>query len=97
MQCRDLSTYPETAAILRRYENSDSILKGIIDLAFQEGDCFVLVDYKTDTVSSPDVLVDSYREQLMLYCGALQCITGMPVKECYLYSTHFQKSIEVKP
>lgn len=68
MQCRDLSAYPETAAILRRYENSDSILKGIIDLAFQEGDCFVLVDYKTDTVSSPDVLVDSYREQLMLYC-----------------------------
>lgn len=97
VQCRDLSAYPETAAILRRYENSDSILKGIIDLAFQEGDCFVLVDYKTDTVSSPDVLVDSYREQLMLYCGALQCITGMPVKECYLYSTHFQKSIEVKP
>ena len=97
VQCRDLSAYPETAAILRRYENSDSILKGIIDLAFQEGDHFVLVDYKTDTVSSPDVLVDSYREQLMLYCGALQCITGMPVKECYLYSTHFQKSIEVKP
>ena len=88
--------YPETAAILRRYENSDSILKGIIDLAFQEGDHFVLVDYKTDTVSSPDVLVDSYREQLMLYCGALQCITGMPVKECYLYSTHFQKSAASK-
>ncbi len=96
MQCRDLSADPEAAAILHRYENSDSILKGIIDLAFQEGDGFVLVDYKTDTVSSPDDLIRSYREQLILYRGALQCITGMPVRQCYLYSTHFQKSIEVK-
>ncbi len=96
VQCRDLSADPEAAAILHRYENSDSILKGIIDLAFQEGDGFVLVDYKTDTVSSPDDLIRSYREQLILYRGALQCITGMPVRQCYLYSTHFQKSIEVE-
>ena len=96
VQCRDLQAYPEAAAILHRYENSDSILKGIIDLAFQEEDGFVLVDYKTDTVSSPEELADSYREQLLLYRGALQCITGMPVRQCYLYSTHLQKSIEVK-
>lgn len=56
----------------------------------------MLVDYKTDTVSSPEELADSYREQLLLYRGALQCITGMPVRQCYLYSTHLQKSIEVK-
>ena len=96
VQCRDLQAYPEAAAILHRYENSDSILKGIIDLAFQEEDGFVLVDYKTDTVSSSEELADSYREQLLLYRGALQCITGMPVRQCYLYSTHLQKSIEVK-
>lgn len=96
VQCRDLSAFPEAAEILQRYQDSDSILKGIIDLAFQEQDAFVLVDYKTDTVPEPQMLVDRYREQLMLYHAALQCITGLPVRECYLYSTCFQKSIEVK-
>lgn len=96
VQCRDISAFPEAAKILHRYQDSDSILKGIIDLAFQEGDAFVLVDYKTDYVTKAEELVDSYRDQLMLYCGALQCITGLPVQQCYLYSTHLKTSIEVK-
>lgn len=95
VQCRDISAYPEAAEILHRYQDSDSILKGIIDLAFQEGDAFVLVDYKTDYVTRAEELIDSYREQLMLYRGALQCITGLPVRQCYLYSTHLKKSIEI--
>jgi ATP-dependent helicase/nuclease subunit A len=70
-------------------------LQGKIDLAFQEEDAFVLVDYKTDSVSDPGVLVESYREQVTLYRIALQCITGLPVKQCYLYSTHLGREIEI--
>ena len=96
VQCRTCRHIREAAAILHRYENSDSILKGIIDLAFQEEDGFVLVDYKTDTVSSPEELADSYREQLLLYRGALQCITECRCGSAICSSTHLQKSIEVK-
>ncbi len=95
IQCKDLSGDPDARKILMQYENSDSLLQGKIDLAFQEEDAFVLVDYKTDSVSDPGVLVESYREQVTLYRIALQCITGLPVKQCYLYSTHLGREIEI--
>ncbi len=96
VQCRDLSHSPKVEPILREYYQSDSMLKGIIDLAFLENDGYILVDYKTDAVSEPNELIHDYLEQLTLYQAALQCITGMPVRQCYLYSTHLKKSIEVK-
>lgn len=95
VQCRDLSVCPDAEQLLQEYYNSDSMLKGIIDLAFQEDDSFILVDYKTDAVAHEQELIDSYREQLMLYQAALQCITNMPVRECWLYSTHLKRSIAI--
>lgn len=65
------------------------LIQGIIDAFFREEDGLVVVDYKTDRVSSPDgaeVLKQRYRRQLELYARALSQITGYPVKECYLYS-----------
>lgn len=96
VQCKDLSLSPKVKPILQEYYQSDSMLKGIIDLAFLENDSYILVDYKTDAVSEPNELIHNYLEQLTLYQAALQCITGMPVQQCYLYSTHLKKSIEVK-
>ncbi len=64
----------------------DAYLQGVIDLCFMEDGAWVLVDYKTDAVKEASVLVDRYREQLGWYRKALASLTGVPVRETYLYS-----------
>lgn len=96
VSCKDLQAYPELRSILGTYANTNSMLRGIIDLAFLEDDHYILVDYKTDYVTSPEELVTEYREQLMLYKGALSLITELPVTSCYIYSTQLQRSIIVE-
>ena len=53
---------------------------------FEENGEIVLVDYKTDRVTSPSVLVSRYDLQIKLYGAALGRIFGKRVKEAYLYS-----------
>lgn len=66
--------------------NKDSMLQGIADCMFEENGEIVLVDYKTDRVTSPSVLVSRYDLQIKLYGAALGRIFGKRVKEAYLYS-----------
>jgi ATP-dependent helicase/nuclease subunit A len=80
---------------LAAYRHSESMLKGILDLAFLEDDCYVLVDYKTDAVSDGQILKDRYTMQLYIYRLALEQMTGKQVKECWIYSTHLQEAIAV--
>ena len=47
----------------------------------------MLVDYKTDAVTEPQVLTERYRMQLYIYRLALEQMTGKRVKECWIYST----------
>ncbi len=94
--CKDLKLSPKMEAVLQQYQGSDSMIKGIIDLAFSDGKSYTLLEYKTDVISSEEQLIERYQEQLMLYRAALECISGMQVKQCYFYSTHLQRSIEVK-
>ena len=61
---------------------------GYIDLLFDEGDGLVVVDYKTDRVSSAQAAaaVQRYRLQGGAYAHAVQQVTGRPVKEVvFLY------------
>ena len=62
------------------------LIQGIVDAYFEEEDCLVLLDYKTDVIDSPQKLVDRYRVQLDYYEEALQSLTGKRVKEKLLYS-----------
>ena len=66
----------------------DSIIKGIIDLAFLEDGGYVLVDYKTDKVRNKNILIERYKKQLYFYNLALKKITDMPIKNCYIYATY---------
>jgi ATP-dependent helicase/nuclease subunit A len=75
-------------AYLKTQYHPDSMIKGIIDLAFWEQDGFVLVDYKTDTTNNMQLLADRYRMQLQLYRLALTGITGKQVRQCCLFSTY---------
>lgn len=63
-----------------------SLLQGVIDCAFREGDGWVLVDYKTDRIEDEDAFIRRYQQQLAWYARALESITGLPVREKYLYS-----------
>lgn len=68
-----------------------TILRGVIDLAFEEPDGWVIVDYKTDAVTSEHLgqLVDHYRPQVDTYSRQWEQIVGQPVKERGLYFVRF--------
>ena len=75
-------------------EDSENLfLQGIIDTAFEEDGEWVLVDYKTDRVKSGEDLIKRYKIQMDLYKEALQRLTGMPVKACYIYSFRLHDEI----
>lgn len=71
------SGFPQTETVL---------IQGIIDAFFEEGDSFVVADYKTDRVEQAGELVSRYKVQLDYYAQALERLTGKPVKEKIIYS-----------
>ena len=74
-------------------DGENLFLQGIIDTAFEENGEWVLVDYKTDRVTSGEDLIKRYKIQMDLYKEALQRLTGMPVKACYIYSFRLHDAI----
>ena len=72
-----------------------SILQGIIDLCFQEEGGWILVDYKTDRITGIPAFVDRHRRQLHWYARALTLITGLPVKEQWLFALSIGKAVRV--
>ena len=76
-------------------DGENLFLQGIIDTAFEEDGEWVLVDYKTDRVISGEDLIKRYKIQMDLYKEALQRLTGMPVKACYIYSFRLHDAIIV--
>lgn len=64
----------------------DHMLRGIVDLLFEEGGKRVLVDYKTDRVRLADMgrFATRHAPQLQLYAAGL-AKSGDPVNEAYLF------------
>lgn len=91
------------SVILRKTEEefnfieSDSLMQGIIDAYFVENDEIVIVDYKTDVIKENDVtvLADKYAMQLKCYKYALEKLTGIRVKEIWIYSLFSDKCIKI--
>ncbi|HBN27784.1 MAG TPA: helicase-exonuclease AddAB subunit AddA, partial [Clostridiaceae bacterium] len=69
------------------YKNEKIFLRGIIDCYFEENGEIVLIDYKTDYLKDGDEeeIKKKYSIQLDYYSRALEKITGLRVKEKYLY------------
>ena len=64
------------------------LVQGIIDCLWQEADGqWVLVDYKSDRISSGQnqLILERYGGQMRLYRYAVERILGQPVKEAYFY------------
>jgi len=62
------------------------MIQGIIDAYFTEEGRVILLDYKTDAVSSMDELWIRYETQMDYYREAIEKLTHFPVSERRLYS-----------
>lgn len=77
----DRARMAQRAGRLRRevplawHEESGSIVEGTADLVLEEGDAWLVVDFKTDE----QVDVFKYRNQVSTYVKALAQVTGAPV------------------
>lgn len=73
-------------------DGQPAIVRGVIDLIFEEPDGWVIVDYKSDGINIEDIdsLCDYYRPQLTQYAHHWQTLTGFHVKEQGLYVTHLK-------
>jgi len=75
---------PVSRAELGRADGPETVLlQGAIDLAFEEEEGWVLVDYKSDTVASGaslDPFVAFYAPQIALYRRAWERLTGRSAK-----------------
>lgn len=79
------------------------LVQGTIDAYFsaedaESGKAWILVDYKTDRVKTRDGsdLRDKYTPQLHFYRRALEQITGMPVREMWIYSVSLNMAIAIQ-
>lgn len=66
-----------------RAENG-ALVQGVLDCCFLEDGGWVLTDYKTDREAS--ALIERYRDQMRWYMRALRTLTGLPVKEAWLFA-----------
>ena len=80
------------------WQDETILVQGIIDAYFIEDGKIILVDYKTDRVrkGQEQKLIDLYHVQLEDYAEALERMTGMKVKEKFIYSFTLQKEILLK-
>lgn len=76
--------------------NETVLVQGIIDAYFTGDDGITVVDYKTDHVSDPAILINRYRSQLEYYGKALSQITGQPVAALIIYSTCLKQEITIE-
>lgn len=81
---------------LDRGHDEKIIVQGVIDCLIDEGDGFIIIDYKTDRYSpgSTEEAVRQYRGQLKLYAMAVEKILQKPVKERYLYFLSLDKGVK---
>ncbi len=81
------------------YQNADAdeliLVQGIIDVFFVEEGELVLLDYKTDNVRNPEVLVEKYSAQLEYYGKALEGLYHRKIREKIIYSVKFGREIEI--
>ena len=54
-----------------------TLIEGVVDLAFEDGGRWVVIDFKTDREISQDG-IERYRRQVALYAAAISRATGLP-------------------
>ncbi|MCR3759068.1 helicase-exonuclease AddAB subunit AddA [Clostridium felsineum] len=80
------------------YNDENIVVQGIVDLFFEENNEIVLLDYKNDYVNDEnlDEIIKKYTYQINYYKRALETITGLRVKEKYLYLFYTGDTIKIE-
>ncbi len=76
-------------------QDGDTIIQGRADMFFIEDGKIVLVDYKSDTKANLDRELEAYSRQLSIYRTILPIMTGLEVKEIYIYSFSCDTAVSV--
>ncbi|MCY9666472.1 UvrD-helicase domain-containing protein [Paenibacillus alginolyticus] len=86
-----------TARQMDEGEKMTMLLRGVIDLVFEEEDGYVIVDFKTDRYESQQEqqFVDFYRPQVMAYVEEWERMLGGKVKEAGLYFIDKQRYVSI--
>ncbi len=71
-----------------------TLLRGVIDLWFEDSDGVTLVDYKTGR-SIADETMGAYADQLRFYALALEALTGRLPRRAALFLLHQDRAVEV--
>jgi ATP-dependent helicase/nuclease subunit A len=80
-------------------DGTPTLARGVIDLAFEEDDGWILVDYKTDRASDGsqlNALADHYAPQTRLYAWLWARASGAKIKDVYLYFTRVDQSARIE-
>ncbi|MBN2558593.1 MAG: PD-(D/E)XK nuclease family protein, partial [Clostridia bacterium] len=87
--------YPESAETLP--PGHVTLIQGVIDCMFFEEGNAVIIDYKSDKVEpgSEELHARKYALQLGLYSRAIEHLTGIGVKERYIYFLRTGKYIRI--
>ena len=83
------SEYP----LLMNYQQTYQ--QGYIDLFVDASDKNIIVDFKSDVVSSESELVTRHQDQLLGYVYALQQVYPIKPVEAYVYSLHLNTYIKI--
>ncbi|MBQ9948671.1 MAG: UvrD-helicase domain-containing protein [Oscillospiraceae bacterium] len=76
-------------------QDGDTIIQGRADMFFYEDDGIVLVDYKSDSKENLQKELEAYSRQLSIYRTILPIMTGVKVKEIYIYSFSCDTAVSV--
>lgn len=71
------------------------LLQGVLDSCFVEEGAWVLIDYKTDRAGAAEI-TRRYAEQMRWYMRALRDISGLPVREAWLYALSLNEAFPVE-
>jgi ATP-dependent helicase/nuclease subunit A len=79
------------------FADGGELLEGVVDLVFEEDGALVVVDYKTDRISSEQALLQAahHAPQLQLYGRGLAQATGLRVKERLVLFTAIGRAVPV--
>jgi ATP-dependent helicase/nuclease subunit A len=99
------SDFSSDANIKKMIAGENILVQGVIDCFFYDkNDRLVIVDYKTDYISSElradrdkakSILAERHRLQLSYYKAAIERITRKPVDAVYIYSFGLDDTIEL--
>lgn len=95
---REFELVAEASALMDTDSGAPIMLQGVIDCCFIEDGEWVLVDYKTtrvDNKKNARTVAKQYVRQLGLYAFALERLTGIPIKEKYVYLLSIGESVEL--